>query len=245
VAYLLFLIGLSLIVFELFTRRRRASRAWWGAGCLVLGCYGLARLPTNLWRVGCSCFAMFGFAIDVADGCPAGVERHRHGVARDRSVLLYDGLSLSWITLLVAIEASRSRWSGHARHGPHPASPTQPSAGCGWWARWAPPRVGYAPDGIVRVRDARGGARTQPRHAHRRRRLGAGGVDRRPPCSKSSPSKGRQGPTATGPLSGQIPFSSFAGSHVRPGTSPTARGAPARPLTLGLFAFASAMLAKV
>ena len=69
VAYLLFVIGLALIVFELYTAGVGVAGLV-GAGCLILGCYGLASLPTNLWAVGLLLFAMFGFAIDVQTGVP-------------------------------------------------------------------------------------------------------------------------------------------------------------------------------
>ena len=53
--------------------------------------------------VGLLLFAMFGFAVDVQTGVPrvwSGIATASLAVG---SVLLYDGLSLSWITLLVAI----------------------------------------------------------------------------------------------------------------------------------------------
>ena len=81
VAYLLFLIGLALIVFELYTAGVGVAGLV-GAGCLILGCYGLAALPTNPVAVGLLLFAMFGFAVDVQTGRAPGVERHRHRVAR-------------------------------------------------------------------------------------------------------------------------------------------------------------------
>ena len=87
------------MVFELFTAGRRRGRLV-GAGCLVLGCYGLAVLPTNRSASACSSFAMFGFAIDVQTGVPGSgaAIAHRARSSSARS-LLYDGLSLSWITL--------------------------------------------------------------------------------------------------------------------------------------------------
>ena len=84
VAYLLFVIGLALILFELFTAGVGVAGLV-GAGCLVLGCYGLAALPTNPVGIGLILFAMFGFAIDVQTGVPRGVERHRHGLLHRRA----------------------------------------------------------------------------------------------------------------------------------------------------------------
>lgn len=159
VAYLLFVIGLALILFELFTAGVGVA-GMVGAGALVLGCYGLAALPTNPVGVGLILFAMLGFAIDVQTGVP----RVWSGIATMAftlgSVLLYDGLSLSWITLLVAIAGMavamlagmpamvRTRFS-------------TPTIGREWMVGEVGTAVGrVAPDGIVTVREAPWRART-------------------------------------------------------------------------------------
>jgi membrane-bound serine protease (ClpP class) len=159
VAYLLFVIGLALIVFELFTAGVGVAGLV-GAGCLVLGCYGLAALPTNPVGVGLLLFSIFAFAIDVQTGVP----RVWSGIATVAftlgSVVLYDGLSLSWITLLVAIVGMtvamlagmpsmvRTRFS-------------TPTIGREWMVGEVGTAVGaVAPDGIVTVRDAPWRART-------------------------------------------------------------------------------------
>jgi membrane-bound serine protease (ClpP class) len=159
VAYLLFVIGLALILFELFTAGVGVAGLV-GAGCLVLGCYGLAALPTNPVGVGLILFAMLGYAIDVQTGVPrvwSGIATVSFTIG---SVVLYDGLSLSWITLLVAIVGMavamiagmpamvRSRFS-------------TPTIGREWMVGEIGTAVGrVAPDGIVRVRDAPWRART-------------------------------------------------------------------------------------
>lgn len=159
VAYLLFVIGLALILFEFFTAGVGVAGLV-GAGCLILGSYGLAALPTNPLGVGLILFAMFGFAIDVQTGVPrvwSGIATVSFTVG---SVLLYDGLSLSWVTLLVAILGMavamiagmpamvRSRFS-------------TPTIGREWMVGEVGTAVGrVAPDGIVTVRDAPWRART-------------------------------------------------------------------------------------
>ncbi|MEQ1787199.1 MAG: NfeD family protein [Acidimicrobiales bacterium] len=159
VAYLLFVIGLALILFELFTAGVGVAGLV-GAGCLVLGCYGLAALPTNPVALGLLLFAMVGYGIDVQTGVPrvwSGIATVAFTVG---SVLLYDGLSLSWITLLVAIAGMavamiagmpamvRSRFS-------------TPTIGREWMVGEIGTSVGrVAPDGIVTVRDAPWRART-------------------------------------------------------------------------------------
>lgn len=102
VAYLLMTIGLSLLVFEFFTAGVGIAGGV-GAVCVVLGSYGLAELPTRWWAFGLLLLSILAFAVDVQTGVPrfwTGVGVVGFVVA---SVFLYDGLQLSWITLLVAI----------------------------------------------------------------------------------------------------------------------------------------------
>ena len=159
VAYLLFAIGLALILFELFTAGVGVAGLV-GAGCLVLGSYGLAALPTNPVGIGLLLFAMLGYGIDVQTGVPrvwSGIATVSFTVG---SVILYDGLSLSWITLLVAIVGM-----GVAMIGGMPAMVrsrfSTPTIGREWMVGEVGTAVGaVAPDGIVRVRDAPWRART-------------------------------------------------------------------------------------
>lgn len=102
VAYLLLAVGLGLMIFELFTAGVGVA-AVVGAGAFVLSCYGLAVLPTTWWGVTLVVVAMLAFAVDVQTGVPRvwtgiGVVTFVIG-----SLTLYDGVSLSWVTLLVGI----------------------------------------------------------------------------------------------------------------------------------------------
>ncbi len=102
VAYLLFTIGMALLIFEFFTAGVGIAGVV-GAACLVLGCYGLVALPARGWAVGLLIASMVAFAIDVQVGIPrfwtaVGILLFTAG-----SVFLYDGLSVSWITLIVGI----------------------------------------------------------------------------------------------------------------------------------------------
>jgi len=159
VAYLLFVIGLALILFELFTAGVGVAGLV-GAGSLVLGCYGLAALPTNPLGIGLILFAMLGYAIDVQTGVPrvwSGIATTAFAVG---SVALYDGLSLSWITLLVAIAgmavAMLAGMPGMVR-----SRFSTPTIGREWMVGEIGTAVGaVAPDGIVTVRDAPWRART-------------------------------------------------------------------------------------
>ncbi|MCX7619635.1 MAG: hypothetical protein N2037_02180 [Acidimicrobiales bacterium] len=102
VAYLLFAIGLGLFVFELFTAGVGVAGAV-GAGAFVLGCYGLAALPNHWYAIALLFAAFVAFAVDVQTGVPrfwtgVGVLFFTLG-----SLLLYDGLSMSWLTVAVGI----------------------------------------------------------------------------------------------------------------------------------------------
>ena len=159
VAYLLFVIGLSLIVFELYTAGVGVAGLV-GAGCLVLGCYGLAALPTNPVAAGMLVFALFAFAIDVQTGVPRVWSGIGTASLAAGSVLLYDGLSLSWITLLVAIVGVAV-----AMIGGMPAMVrtrfSTPTIGREWMIGEIGTAQGrIAPDGIVTVREAPWRART-------------------------------------------------------------------------------------
>ena len=69
VAYLLFLIGMALLIFEFYTAGIGIA-AVVGAGCLILACYGIAALPARWWAVGLLVAAMLAFAVDVQVGVP-------------------------------------------------------------------------------------------------------------------------------------------------------------------------------
>ncbi len=159
VAYLLFVIGLALIVFELYTAGVGVAGLV-GAGCLILGCYGLAALPTNPIGAGLLVFSLFAFAIDVQTGVPRVWSGIGTASLAAGSVVLYDGLSLSWITLLVAIVGVSV-----AMIGGMPAMVrtrfSTPTIGREWMVGELGTSQGrIAPDGIVTVREAPWRART-------------------------------------------------------------------------------------
>jgi membrane-bound serine protease (ClpP class) len=159
VAYLLFVIGLALLLFELFTAGVGVAGVV-GAGALILGCYGLAALPTRPLGVALLLFAMLGYGIDIQTGVP----RVWTGIATVSFVLgslfLYDGMSTSWITLLIAFVGItlamvagmptmvRSRFS-------------TPTIGRDWMiGELGTAHTDIAPDGVVTLRDAPWRART-------------------------------------------------------------------------------------
>jgi membrane-bound serine protease (ClpP class) len=153
VAYLLFVIGLSLLVFELFTAGVGIA-GMVGAASLVLGSYGLAELPTRPVGIGLLLLAAFGYAVDVQTGVP----RVWSGIATVSlvagSLALYDGLSLSWLTLLVGIAGMAL-----AMIGGMPAMVrtrfSTPTIGREWMVGELGTALGdVSPDGVVSVREA-------------------------------------------------------------------------------------------
>jgi membrane-bound serine protease (ClpP class) len=153
VAYLLFVIGLSLLVFELFTAGVGIA-GMVGAASLVLGSYGLAELPTRPVGIGLLLLAAFGYAVDVQTGVP----RVWSGIATASlvagSLVLYDGLSLSWLTLLVGIAGMAL-----AMIGGMPAMVrtrfSTPTIGREWMVGELGTALGdVSPDGVVSVREA-------------------------------------------------------------------------------------------
>lgn len=159
VAYLLFVIGLALILFELFTAGVGVA-GMVGAGAFVLGSYGLAALPTNPVGVALLLLALVGYAIDVQTGVPRVWSVIATASFTLGSLVLFDGLSLSWITLLVAIAGM-----GLAMVAGMPAMVrtrfSTPTIGREWMVGEVGEAVGaVAPDGVVTVRDAPWRART-------------------------------------------------------------------------------------
>jgi membrane-bound serine protease (ClpP class) len=159
VAYLLFVIGLALILFELFTAGVGVA-GMVGAGALVLGSYGLAALPTNPVGVALLLVAVLGYGIDVQTGVPRVWSAIATVASITGSLVLFDGISLSWITLLAGVGGLAL-----AMVGGMPAMVrtrfSTPTIGREWMIGETGVAVGaIAPDGVVRVREAPWRART-------------------------------------------------------------------------------------
>lgn len=101
-AYLLFLIGASLLVFEFYTAGVGVAGVI-GAACFILGCYGLDVLPTRPWALALLVIAMIGYSIDIQTGVARAWSLIATACLVVGSLFLYDGFSISWITLLVGI----------------------------------------------------------------------------------------------------------------------------------------------
>ena len=159
VAYLLFVIGLALLVFELFTAGVGLA-GMVGAGSLVLGSYGLLSLPVRPLGIALLLLAMFGYAVDIQTGVPRVWSGIATGAFVLGSLVLFDGVTISWITLLIGIAGiSLAMLSG---------MPTMvrsrfstPTIGREWMVgEMGEARTAISPDGVVMVRDAPWRART-------------------------------------------------------------------------------------
>lgn len=103
VAYLLFVIGMALLVFEFYTAGVGVAGVV-GAFMFLLGTFGLASLPVNVWAVALLVFSMFAFSVDVQTGVPrfwSGVGLLAFAIG---TIWLYrNGVSMSWIPKVVGI----------------------------------------------------------------------------------------------------------------------------------------------
>ena len=102
VAYFLLVVGLALVILELYTAGIGAA-AVVGAGCLVLAGFGLAELPTQPWGLGLLLLAMFGYAVDVQAGAPRAWTVIGTVSLGAGTVTLYDGQSPSLVTMVLVV----------------------------------------------------------------------------------------------------------------------------------------------
>ncbi|MCO8128076.1 hypothetical protein NHL50_12750 [Acidimicrobiia bacterium EGI L10123] len=153
VAYLLFVIGASLLVFELFTAGVGVA-GMVGVGSLVLSAYGLAVLPTRTWALVLLCLAFPAFAVDVQTGVPRFWTAVGAVALVVGSVAVFEDGPPSWITLLAGIIGVLL-----AMLGGMPAMVrtrfSTPTIGRDWMIGETGVAVAdISPDGVVTVRDA-------------------------------------------------------------------------------------------
>lgn len=159
VAYLMFVLGLSLLLFELFTAGVGVAGLV-GTLALVLGCYGLAVLPTSPLGVALLILAFLAMAVDVQTNVPraytiVGLVFFVLGTWQ-----LYDGVTMSWVTGVAGIVGAVL----YATTGMPSMVRTRfstPTIG----RRWMIGEMGTAasdlsPDGTIELRDALWQART-------------------------------------------------------------------------------------
>jgi membrane-bound serine protease (ClpP class) len=162
IAYLLFVAGLALIVFEFYTAAIGLAGLT-GAVCLVGACIGLSHLPVQWWALGLLILAILGYAIDVQAGRTAAWTGIGTVALVAGSLTLYGGSSRLgppwWVLGLVIVGTAlfmlgamptviRSRFS-------------TPTVGReGMVGEMGAAEVDVAPDGVVVIRGARWRART-------------------------------------------------------------------------------------
>ncbi len=106
-AYLFFIIGAALLIFEFFTAGVGIGGLV-GAVCLIFGCYGFAELPARPFALVLLVLAMLAFAVDVQVGVPrfwtgAGITLFIIASWFLYAPLPGNDLRLSWITLVVGV----------------------------------------------------------------------------------------------------------------------------------------------
>lgn len=160
VAYLLFVIGMALLVFELYTAGVGLAGLI-GAMCLLLGSYGLGILPTRTWAIALLVLSMVAYAIDVQTGVPRFWTAVGTVMFIIGTLFLYtDGVSLSWLSIIVGIAGIvttmlvgmptmvRTRFS-------------TPTIGRDWMIGAMGKAIeAVEPDGVVEIRDSLWKART-------------------------------------------------------------------------------------
>ena len=164
VAYLLFAIGLALLVLEFFTAGIGIAGLV-GAVCTVLGSYGFAALPVRGWSIGLLIVAMIALAIDVQVGVPRLWTAIGLGMFVVSSFTLYrpiDGtdMRMSWLTLVSGITMMSLAFIVGMPSIVRTRFAT-PTIGREWMIGSPGTAVtDVAPEGIVKVHDASWRART-------------------------------------------------------------------------------------
>lgn len=164
VAYLLFLIGLALLVFEFFTAGVGIAGVV-GAACTILSCYGLAELPARWWAVGLLVLAMVAFSVDVQVGIPRFWTGVGIVLTIVGSVFLFEpvsGTSLrpTWLSLIAGIGGTMLTFIVGMPSMTRTRFAT-PTIGREWLIGAEGVAVGAVdPDGFVQVGEAQWRART-------------------------------------------------------------------------------------
>lgn len=102
VAYLMFTVGIGLLIFEFFTAGIGVAGVV-GAGTFVLAGYGFGVLPVREWAVGLLVAAGLAFAIDVQAGVPRFWTAVGSGLWLVGSFWLFDGIARPWLALVVGV----------------------------------------------------------------------------------------------------------------------------------------------
>ncbi len=102
VAYLFFVGGLAILIFELFVAGVGVA-GMIGAAMLALGSYGLGALPTRWWGIALLIAALVAMAIDIQTNVPRLYSALGIALFVLGTWFLYDGVTMSWLTGLFGI----------------------------------------------------------------------------------------------------------------------------------------------
>jgi membrane-bound serine protease (ClpP class) len=170
VAYMLFVAGLALVVFEFYTASIGLAGLT-GALALVGGLTGFSHLPVQWWAVGLLILGILGFTIDVQAG-GLGPWTAIGGVALVAgSVTLYGGssrLDPAWWSIVIVCGTTVVFMLGGMTAMIRSRFATPTVGRQGLLGEMGTAEVDVAPDGVVRLREARWRARTNratPIHA--------------------------------------------------------------------------------
>ena len=162
VAYMLFVAGLALIVFEFYTASIGLAGLT-GAVALVCGLTGFSHLPVQWWGVALLILGIFGFTVDVQAG-GLGLWTAIGGIALVAgSVTLYGGsprLDPAWWSIVIVCGTTAVFMVGGMTAMIRSRFATPTVGRQGLMGEMGTAEVDVAPDGVVRVRDARWRART-------------------------------------------------------------------------------------
>lgn len=113
VAYLFLVLGLGLLIFELYTAGVGIAGVL-GAVFLALGCFGLANLPTRWWAIALLLVAFLAFAVDIQTNVPRYYTIAGFVLFVLGTLTLYGGgVRMSWVTVGAGIiGAALYAWGG-------------------------------------------------------------------------------------------------------------------------------------
>lgn len=113
VAYLFLVLGLGLLIFELYTAGVGIAGVL-GAVFLALGCFGLANLPVRWWAIALLLVAFLAFAVDIQTNVPRYYTIAGFVLFTLGTLTLYSGgVRMSWVTVGAGIiGAALYAWGG-------------------------------------------------------------------------------------------------------------------------------------
>jgi membrane-bound serine protease (ClpP class) len=162
IAYVLFVAGLSLIVFEFFTAGIGLAGAA-GALAVVGALTGFSHLPVKWWAVSLLILAVFGYAVDVQAGLAGAWTFIGTGALVAGSLTLYGGsarLNPPWWVLALVIVGTLVFMLGAMTAVVRSRFSTPTIGREGMIGEMGRAEIDVAPDGVVLIQGARWRART-------------------------------------------------------------------------------------